>query len=108
MTSVACRMIVGERWNLMTQQEIPVEFGPEDAVAAAERLICPAGGGLPMVAEATPTSSTADVVRTLEPHDVRPFDRPVATASRHRMLAVVLLIVFLVPFLATAVRTIVR
>jgi len=72
-----------------------VEFGPEDAVAAAERLIRPAGGGLLMVAEAASD-------------DAEPLDQPVRTASRHRVLAVVLLLVFLLPFLATAARTIAR
>jgi hypothetical protein len=85
-----------------------VEFGPEDAVAAAERLIRPAGGGLPMLAQSAPTSSTSDSGSTLEPHAEQPLDPPVATSPRNRILAIALLLVFLVPFLATIARTIVR
>jgi hypothetical protein len=93
-------MISGDRWKPTALGEIRVEFGPEDAVAAAERLIRPAGGGLPMVAEAAPAASPDDPVWTTEPHAPQP--------RRNRVLAVVLLLVFLLPFLATAARTIAR
>jgi len=84
-----------------------VEFGPEDAVAAAERLIRPADGGVPIVADPTPTSSTA-VEHTHEPDDRPPLDRPAPTPTHLRVLAVVLLLIFLAPFIATVVRTAMR
>jgi hypothetical protein len=85
-----------------------VEFGPEDAVAAAERLIRPTGGGLPMLAESAATSSTTDAGSALEPHDEQPLEPLQPTPSHHRVVAIALLLVFVVPFLATIARTIVR
>jgi hypothetical protein len=78
-------MIAADRWNLQGAQEIRVEFGPEDAVEAAERLIRPSGDDLPMVEDAPPV-----------------------TPWRHRTVAIALLLVFVLPFLATIVRTIER
>jgi hypothetical protein len=85
-----------------------MEFGPDDVIRAAERLIRPsavaAGTYTPTVPAALPKPPSSGLVRTLGPDDPPPFDRVIRPRfSARTILALALVIIFVLPIVASVV-----
>lgn len=89
-----------------------MEFGPEEAIDAAARLIRPSrsivGGGAPAAPSAPaplPNPPSSGLVRTLGPGDPPPFDRVIGPrVSRSVVVSLVVLAVILVTIASTIHR----
>jgi len=83
-----------------------MEFGPEDAISAAERLIRPpavvAGARAPEGWAPLPKPPSSGLVRTLGPADPPPFDRVTRPRfSVRALLALALVLVLVLPIVAS-------